>query len=247
MARRTMRRVTASEAGYSGELAEVTNLLVESEDLQSCLQRVADLAVRAVPVCQGVGVVVADSAGARTLAATGDHVWAMAAYQYAENEGPGVEAIRYGEPRRIDDMVVETRWPGFSVMAAEQGLRSTLALPLRMAGPASGALTWYAQTPHAFDGASHDLAVLFALRGGLALSNSDPYFASQRLIQNLHEALATRAVIEQAKGVLMAREECTPDQAFDIMVSVSQRTDRKVREVAARVVADATGTSTSAG
>lgn len=45
----------------------------------------------------------------------------------------------------------------------------------------------------------------------------------------------------------MAREECTPDQAFDIMVSVSQRTDRKVREVAARVVADATGTSTSAG
>lgn len=132
-------------------------------------------------------------------------------------------------------------------MAAEHGLRSALALPLRIAGPASVALTWYGETPHAFDGVSHDLAALFAFRSGLALSNSDLYFAGQRLIENLHEALASRAVIEQAKGILMAREECTPDQAFDIMVSVSQRTDEKVREVAARVVDSVTGNRPSRG
>lgn len=242
-----LRRVTASGPDYSGELAELSNLLADNDDLQSCLHRVAELAVRGVPTCRGAGIVVADSTGARTLAATHDHIWALASYQYTENQGPGVEAIRYGEPRRIDDVDVESRWPGFCSMAAEHGLRSALALPLRIAGPASGALTWYGETPHAFDGVSHDLAALFAFRGGLALSNSDLYFAGQRLIENLHEALASRAVIEQAKGILMAREECTPDQAFDIMVSVSQRTDEKVREVAARVVDSVTGNHPSRG
>lgn len=237
--------MTASDSGYSGELAELTNLLAENSDLERCLRRVVDLAVQVVPRCHGAGVVTADPTGARTLAATDDRIWAIATYQYTENQGPGVEAIRYGEPRRIDDMAVEDRWPLFTTAASAQGLRSTLAMPLRMAGPASGALTWYAQTPHAFDGVSHDLAAVFTFRSGLALSNSGLYFASQQLVQNLHEALASRAVIEQAKGILMAREECSSDRAFDILVSVSQRSDEKVRDVAARLVdsvtADASG------
>ena len=231
----------ASDPGYSGELAELTHLLVEHPDLESCLGRVADLAVRSVPSCQGAAVVLADPTGARTLAASQDRVWALATYQYSENQGPGVDAIHYGEPRRIDDVKTETRWPGFCSLAAEQGLRSALVLPLRMGGTTSGALAFYGDQPGVFAGVSHDAAIIFAFRSGLALSNSDLYFAGQRLIENLHAALRGRGVIEQAKGIVMAREHCTADQAFDILVAVSQRTDEKVREVAERVIANATG------
>lgn len=228
--------MSAPDSRYVAELAELSNLLVDHPDLESCVRRVSDLAVQAVPGCQGAAIVLADPGGARMLGATADNVWAVATYQYTEDQGPGVEAIRYGEPRRIDDIGVETRWPGFCAVAAAHGIRSTLALPLRMAGSTSGALTLHADQPGVFDGVSHDLAVMFAFRSGLALSNSDVYYASQRLVENLHAALASRAVIEQAKGIVMARERCTAERAFDILVGVSQRTDEKVRDVAARVV-----------
>ncbi len=240
---RSVRPVTRSDPGYWNELTDLTNLLPDHPDLESCLRRVADLAVRAVPACQSAAVVLADPAGARTLAATQGNIWTVASYQYTENQGPGADAIRYGEPRRIDDIDAESRWPGFCAVAAEHGVRSTLALPLRMAGTTSGALTLDADEPRVFDGVSHDLAVIFAFRSGLALSNSDVYYAGQRLIENLHAALAGRAVIEQAKGIVMAREHCTPERAFDILVGVSQRTDQRVRDVAARVVDSASGES----
>lgn len=56
------------------------------------------------------------------------------------------------------------------------------------------------------------------------------------LVENLQKAMASRAGIEQAKGVIMAIRGCTPDDAFDALRVVSQRTNRKLVEVAAEVV-----------
>jgi len=56
------------------------------------------------------------------------------------------------------------------------------------------------------------------------------------LNDQLREALASRDVIGQAKGILMAREVCTPDEAFDILRRGSQRTNRKLRDVAQDLV-----------
>ena len=60
---------------------------------------------------------------------------------------------------------------------------------------------------------------------------------AQKDIDNLHAALTSQPVIEQAKGILMARHRCGPDQAFRMLVEASQRDNRKVRDVAAAVVA----------
>ncbi|KOT86784.1 hypothetical protein ADK86_38080 [Streptomyces sp. NRRL F-5755] len=58
----------------------------------------------------------------------------------------------------------------------------------------------------------------------------------------LRRALAGRPVIDQARGILMATAECTAEQAWYILRQTSQHANRKVREVAGEVVADATGT-----
>lgn len=55
-------------------------------------------------------------------------------------------------------------------------------------------------------------------------------------LDGLRRAMASRAVIEQAKGMLVERHRCTPDEAFEVLVAKSQRTDRKLREIAAEQV-----------
>ena len=59
---------------------------------------------------------------------------------------------------------------------------------------------------------------------------------AQRDIDNLHLALTSQPVIEQAKGILMARHNCGPDQAFRLLAQASQRQNRKLRDIAAAVV-----------
>jgi len=58
----------------------------------------------------------------------------------------------------------------------------------------------------------------------------------QEEVEDLRNALETRPVIDQAKGVLIARHGCTPDEAFDMLCTASQRNNRKVREIAAGIV-----------
>lgn len=218
------------------ELSRLANLLATTDDLDSALHEVAELARAAVPGCDGSAVVVRDPNRPRAVAATDGRTRALAGYQQGHEQGPGVEALQYGEPRRIDDMISESRWPGFCAEARQRGLGSALAVPLRMARDGSGALTLYAEGTHVFAGLSHDVALLFAERSAIALSNADLYFASRRLVENLHAALDSRAVIEQAKGIIMSRERCSAQEAFDALRAQSQHTHQKLRDVARETV-----------
>jgi AmiR/NasT family two-component response regulator len=78
---------------------------------------------------------------------------------------------------------------------------------------------------------------LFAGQAGVAIANAEVYRASVALTGQLQEAMASRAVIEQAKGVLMAEQKCTPEEAFTLLRSASQRENVKLREIAERIVA----------
>jgi len=225
-------RVSARGNGdLPDELSRLANLLTTTDDLDSALHEVAELARAAVPGCDGTAVVVRDPNRPRTVAATDDRTRALAGYQQGHEQGPGVEALQYGEPRRIDDMMSESRWPGFCAEASRRGLGSALAVPLRMARDTSGALTLYAQGTHVFAGLVHDVA----------LSNADLYFASRRLVENLHAALDSRAVIEQAKGIIMAKERCSEQEAFESLRAQSQHTHQKLRDVARETVSAVSG------
>lgn len=56
------------------------------------------------------------------------------------------------------------------------------------------------------------------------------------LVDNLNRHIASQPVIEQAKGILMARSHCTPDEAFDQLRRASMRSNVKVRDIARQVV-----------
>jgi hypothetical protein len=55
-------------------------------------------------------------------------------------------------------------------------------------------------------------------------------------VANLRRALTSRATIEQAKGIVMAERRCTPDDAFDLLRTLSQRTNVRLADVALALV-----------
>ncbi len=123
------------------------------------------------------------------------------------------------------------------------GCHSSLSIGLPVQEQVAGALNVYAAKPHAFDDDAIGVAETFAGYAAVALSNAHLYDTTARLAQHLQRAMESRAVIEQAKGVIMAGRRCGPDEAFRILVKLSQDSNRKLRDVAAALVARAGNTS----
>jgi len=129
-----------------------------------------------------------------------------------------------------------SRWPAFCEAAAEAGFRSCLVLPLRTDRRPAGAVALYGRDPDVFRGAAHDIALLFAAQGGTAVRNASLYRTCRSMVSNLHAGLESRAVIEQAKGILLAELDVSPEEAFHLLSRYSQNTNQRVRKVSARLV-----------
>ena len=110
-----------------------------------------------------------------------------------------------------------------------------------------GAMNLYAHQERAFDEEAAETGMLFASQAAVVLSNANAYWDSRALSERLGEAMEHRALIEQAKGMLMAAQRCTGDHAFDLLVKASQRENVKLRDIAARLVAEANHRATEGG
>lgn len=128
------------------------------------------------------------------------------------------------------DTAADPRWPRFMPHAVDAGIASMLSVELFVGATASAALNLYATTAGVFIVESEDLALMLAAPTGLAVS-------AVRKIDNLTVALESRDLIGQAKGSLMERYKITGEQAFDLLVVVSQRTNRKLRDIAGDLAA----------
>jgi GAF domain-containing protein len=152
--------------------------------------------------------------------------------QYEHDRGPCLDAARSGTTFEVGDVHTETRWPEFAAAAAEHGIRSSLSVPVVVASDGLGALNFYAGMPSFFDDDARRLAGLFA--GQCAVTSQ--YWSAANASLNLAAALKSRAVIDQAKGVIMATAHCGEDEAFGLLRIQSQQENRKLRDIAAEVV-----------
>jgi GAF domain-containing protein len=233
-------RIETQVSGYPDDLwhslADLSGLLLTEESLETTLRRVADMAVRSITGCDAVGVTLFEDGKPTTRAATGGLVYEVDNYQYHIDEGPCLQSVRDQRPYEIPDMATEDRWPQFCEHAAEWGIHSSLSLPLTVRGQTLGALNLYSRNCRVFTDADREIALLFASQAAVALANTHVYAASVRLATQLGEALQSRAVIDQAKGIVMAHKHCDEDRAFEVLRAVSQARNRKLRDVAHDVV-----------
>jgi GAF domain-containing protein len=218
-------------------LIALAGILVAEQSLEKTLGQVLDLACAALSCGDDGGVTLLDREGPRTAVATSEAARRVDSFQYeADTGGPCVDAYRRQQVLRIDSTSDDPRWPEFAMAAATAGIRSTLSLPLVVAGDGLGALNIYCHEEKGFSEADEALAMTFASYASVALANARVYWRTQRLADQLEQALSTRGVIEQAKGIIIAEQGCSADEAFQLLVNASQRSHMKLHDLAADLV-----------
>jgi GAF domain-containing protein len=216
--------------------AELSQIKLGDTDLQGVLSRVAELARNSIPGAGEVSVTLVRDQVAQTAAFTGPLALALDERQYADRQGPCLAAAVSQTTITIDDLALDSRWPGWAAKAVSAGARSSLAIGLPVREKTSGALNVYAPTPAAFDEEAVLLAEAFAGYAAVALANAHLYDTTTSLAMHMQKAMEHRSIIEQAKGIIMAEYRCTADQAFAILTKTSQDSNRKLRDIAATLV-----------
>ena len=221
----------------ASSLLALAGILVAEQNLEATLAQVLGLACAAMPGGDMGGVTLLEREGPSTAVATDQAARRVDEVQYRPGVGgPCLEAYRRQQIIRIDSVVDEDRWPEFTAAAAAAGVLSTLSLPLVVGGDGLGAINVYCRRSHGFGPDDEVMGLAFASYASVALANARIYWRTQRLAGQLEEALSTRGVIEQAKGILIAEQGCSDDEAFDLLVKASQRTHVKLHDVAAELV-----------
>jgi len=209
-------------------------MLVGNETVETTLQRIVDVAGRCMVGSTGCSVTLPSPN--RTAVATSDAVRTIDAQEYALNEGPCIAAMATKDFQRVEDAGADQVFPRFADVLRSEGVGSAIGVPLVIGDEVLGALNVYAAKPHAFGRQEELDAQLLADQAAVVLANTRSFTECGERVRQLQEALDTRVVIEQAKGVVMERERCDAEQAFEILKTQSQHTNRKLRLVAAEVL-----------
>lgn len=217
-------------------LQKLSALLDGEDSFERTLDTVIDLSVSTLPGCDAAGVTVRNGNKDTTAASSDKYTVELDKIQYETNEGPCLTAIDTGTPHYIDTIFEETRWPEFCARAASDGLRSSSSFPLRINGDFTGALNLYSRSEHGFTEADRAIGEVFAKQANIALENARTYAAARQLSDQLNEALKTRDIIGQAKGILMEREGISDEAAFEMLRTTSQNNNVKLRDIALRLV-----------
>jgi GAF domain-containing protein len=224
----------------SEAFAQLGRIQLSETSIDGVFQQISDLAIRTIPGVSEASVMLVHGTGGRTAAFTGQLALALDESQYQLGNGPCLDAASSGGTLVVDDMAAETRWPDWTPGSLRAGARSSLSIGLPVQETLTGALNLYATEPHAFDDEAIAVAKTFASYASVAMGNVYVYEAKRTLAQHMEAAMESRAVIEQAKGIIMGDRRCTADEAFAILSKLSQDTNRKVRDVAIALVATAT-------
>ena len=222
-------------------LKELLDALLNTQNVEQFLHEMAVLAARLVSSGLSCGMTVQPDGRPVTVACSDQVAARLDEVQYELDDGPCLHAMRDGRMVRIEDTADHARWPEFEARAASHGIRSCLALPLNADGKPVGALNLYAREASAFGAAEARRAENFAENAAGALTLAIRLASYAALIEQLRSSLTSRTVIDQALGIIMAREHCTQARAFAILRAASQNSNVKLREVASAVVTGVTG------
>lgn len=218
------------------ELAQLSGHVLAATDLDDALTRVVQTCVVTVGPCDGASLTLREKGVPTAFGA--DDPWAeqLDAMQVEEQEGPCLDCMREASIMRARDLEVDGRFPNYGPRAAAAGARSAVSFPLTADGLTVGALNLYSRRPDAFGTEAVAVGTLLAAHATLALQAASAFFAERELAARLQQAMASRAVIEQAKGLVMGERGCDAEAAFGVLVALSQSSNTKLREVAQDLV-----------
>jgi GAF domain-containing protein len=209
--------------------------------LDESLTQIAEFAAHAIPGADGAGVTVADTAAVpiriQSWAVTAEFVRKIDRLQYElHEEGPCVTSLRTARPCVSGSISDDIRWPRFGGAVVHLGVNSALSLPLVLREQVLGVINAYAYTLDAFAEHAVTLGTKFAGPAAVSVHNARLLMAAQHRAEQLHQALDSRSVIDQAVGIIRARSGASAEEAFGRLIKISQEENVKLHLVAERLV-----------
>ncbi len=201
------------------------------------LQRIVDVAAETIDGCDGAGLLLVSRGKIVAGAWSNELVHEIEKMEYEIGEGPCVDAIWERPTFESSDLRDQiSLWPTFAVRALDAGVESMLVFRLFASEETLGALDPYSGCRGAFDESARAFGTVFAAHAALTRAGAQIHERDLAVADGLREALTTRDVIGQAKGVLMATRSIDADAAFDLLRTTSQGRNEKLRAVAEHVV-----------
>jgi GAF domain-containing protein len=211
---------------------ELNGVVHAGRELPEVLTEIVQISRRAITGADAMSITLIRDERAFTAAYDGQIAVDADELQYERGHGPCLDAGRSGTVFLVEDMRSEERWPDYATHVAALGVGSSLSIPLPFQGATIGALNMYAGRPRAFRESDVPAGEEVAAFVAIAVGNAEATARATDDVANMRRAMASRAVIEQAKGILMERYRVTAEQAFTLLTHASQRSNVKLREVA---------------
>jgi len=210
-----------------------------SDDL---MQQIVDIAVASIEGCTFAGVSMVRNGRPISPVVSDPEVLSIDELQYSMDVGPCLEAMRGSEVMVLSpDLARDSRFQPFGEAAATAGCRAVLAHRLYVDSQSLGSLNLYSDTVEGFSDDDERRAIVLAALASLALHAM--LLALDH--EGLREAVLSRDVIGQAKGILMLRDGLDADGAFAELQRLSQSRNVKLRDVAGSVVAEVVAAGSS--
>ncbi|WP_146099591.1 GAF and ANTAR domain-containing protein [Kineococcus xinjiangensis] len=221
------------------DAAVLQELLLHSDDLTAFLGNVARMAVRDMPAGVSCGVTVERDGRSITIASSDERTLRIDEAQYSLGDGPCLHSLRTQEHVLVEDLRGDGRWPEYAESAISEGVLSSLSVPFQQ-HQTRGAFNVYASAPRAFGPEEQREVEAFAEQVKTAIALAARMASHADLAEQLSQAMKSRAVIDQAIGVIMGQNRCGPDEAFAILRTVSQNRNVKLRDIAVQMVTSIT-------
>ncbi len=213
--------------------------LVDDFDVVELTTRLTEDCAKLLDVA-AVGLLLADAVGElHLLAATSAEARKLEAFQLQRDEGPCLDCYHSGEPVSVTDLRIgPDRWPRFAVAAEQQGFRSVHAIPMRLRRSRLGALGLFGTAPGQLHGADQQLAQGLAHVASMAILQNNRNRTPDReaLAPALQAAVASRAVVELAKGMLTELHGIGMEESFVRLRRYAADHHEALTEVARQVV-----------
>jgi GAF domain-containing protein len=229
-------------------LVELADTLVTEFDALDFMHTLTQRSVELLEA-DAAGVILVDPRGRlQVMASTHHQAQVLEVFQIQNDEGPCQECCRTGQPLvNLDLDEVAERWPRFRAAAREAGFQSTHAVPMRLRDQVIGALNLFCAERSELSPDDLSLAQAMADIATIGLLQERLVREQELLSEQLQNALNSRVLVEQAKGVLAQRASLGIDEAFELMRSHSRRSRRPLTEVARAVIHDEIDATTMHG
>ena len=229
---------TPRETRVLDAVVSLVDTLLEDFDVVDLLTELTERCAQLLDVA-AAGFLLADALDQlRLLAATTEQARELELFQLQSDEGPCMDCYASGQPVSVADLHAATaRWPQFVPAAIEAGFASVHAVPMRAAGIVLGALNLFGTEPGELTEADQLVAQTLAHIACVAILQEHAPTPSDVMPQ-LRAALASRVVVEQAKGFLRETLDVSVEEAFTLLRSYARANGEHLTDVSRRLMND---------